>query len=83
MVDLYRRDNRCHIYRFHGLIVQHLGVLTFTLYSVGGQLIGSLLLDLYLPSEGISISWYMITGIALTYLGVVVGGATQARRARM
>jgi len=68
---------------FTALIVQHLGVLTFTLYSVGGQLIGSLLLDLYLPSEGISISWYLITGIAITYVGVVVGGATQARRARM
>ena len=68
---------------FTALIVQHLGVLTFTLYSVGGQLIGSLILDLYLPSEGISVSWYLITGIALTYVGVVVGGATQARRARM
>jgi bacterial/archaeal transporter family-2 protein len=68
---------------FTALIVQHLGVLTFTLYSVGGQLFGSLILDLYLPSEGISVSWYLVTGIALTYVGVVVGGATQARRARM
>lgn len=68
---------------FTALIVQHLGVLTFTLYSVGGQLFGSLILDLYLPSEGISVSWYMVTGIAMTYLGVIVGGATQARRARM
>lgn len=68
---------------FTALIVQHLGVLNFTLYSVGGQLFGSLILDLYLPSEGISVSWYLVTGIALTYVGVVVGGATQARRARM
>ena len=68
---------------FPALIVQHLGVLTFTLYSVGGQLFGSLILDLYLPSEGITVSWYLVTGIALTYVGVVVGGATQARRARM
>lgn len=68
---------------FTALIVQHLGVLTFTLYSVGGQLFGSLILDLYLPSEGISVSWYLVSGIALTYVGVVVGGATQARRARM
>lgn len=68
---------------FTALIVQHLGVLTFTLYSVGGQLFGSLILDLYLPSEGISVSWYLVTGIALTYVGVVVGGANQARRARM
>jgi transporter family-2 protein len=69
---------------FTALIVQHLGVLTFTLYSVGGQLFGSLILDLYLPSEGISVSWYLVTGIAMTYIGVIVGGAaTQARRARM
>ena len=68
---------------FTALIVQHLGVLTFTLYSVGGQLFGSLILDFYLPSEGISVSWYLVTGIALTYVGVVVGGANQVRRARM
>jgi len=68
---------------FSALIVQHLGVLTFTLYSVGGQLFGALILDLYLPSEGISVSWYLVSGIALTYLGVVVGGATQTRLARM
>lgn len=68
---------------FSALIVQHLGVLTFTLYSVGGQLFGALILDLYLPSKGISVSWYLVSGIALTYLGVIVGGANQARRARM
>lgn len=68
---------------FSALIVQHLGVLTFTLYSVGGQLFGALILDLFLPSEGISVSWYLVSGIALTYVGVVFGGANQARRARM
>ena len=68
---------------FTALIVQHLGVLTFTLFSVGGQLIGSLLLDLFVPSEGISVSWYLVSGIALTYLGVVVGGVRQSRRARI
>jgi transporter family-2 protein len=68
---------------FSALIVQHLGVLTFTLYSVGGQLFGALLLDLYLPSRGISVSWYLVSGIALTYIGVIVGGANQTRRARM
>jgi len=61
------------------LIVQHLGVLTFTLVSVGGQLFGSLLLDIYFPTPGVSVSWYLVTGIAMTYLGVVVGGARQSR----
>ena len=68
---------------FTALIVQHLGVLTFTLFSVGGQLFGSLLLDLYLPSEGITVSWYLVSGIAMTYLGVIVGGVRQSRRARI
>ncbi len=64
------------------LIVQHLGVLTFTLFSVGGQLFGSLLLDLYAPSEGVSVSWFLVSGIAMTYIGVVVGGVRQSRLVR-
>ncbi len=64
------------------LIVQHLGVLTFTLFSVGGQLFGSLLLDLYAPSEGVNVSWFLVTGIAMTYIGVVVGGVRQSRLER-
>ena len=66
---------------FTSLIVQHLGVLTFTLISVGGQLFGSLLIDFFAPSEGVSVSWYLVTGIAMTYLGVVVGGVRRSRRA--
>lgn len=59
---------------FTSTIVQHLGVLTFTLISVGGQLVGSLLIDLYSPTEGVQISAYLVTGIFMTYLGIVVGG---------
>jgi len=59
---------------FTSTIVQHLGVLTFTLISVGGQLVGSLLIDLYSPTEGVQVSVYLLTGIVMTYLGVVVGG---------
>ena len=64
------------------LIVQHLGVLTFTLFSVGGQLIASLLLDIYSPSQGVSVSWYLVSGIAMTYIGVLVGGVRQSRLER-
>lgn len=64
------------------LIVQHLGVLTFTLFSVGGQLIASLLLDIYSPTQGVSVSWYLVSGIAMTYIGVLVGGVRQSRLAR-
>ena len=59
---------------FTSTIVQHLGVLTFTLISVGGQLVGSLLIDLYSPTQGVHVSAYLVTGILMTYLGVVVGG---------
>jgi bacterial/archaeal transporter family-2 protein len=60
---------------FTSTIVQHLGVLTFTLISVGGQLVGSLLIDFYSPTEGVHVSVYLVTGIVMTYLGVIVGGA--------
>ena len=66
---------------FTSLIVQHLGVLTFTLFSVGGQLIGALLIDLFAPSQGVNVSWYLVSGIAMTYLGVAVGGVRRSRRA--
>jgi len=64
------------------LIVQHLGVLTFTLFSVGGQFIASLLLDIYSPTQGVSVSWYLVSGIAMTYIGVLVGGVRQSRLER-
>ena len=68
---------------FTSTIVQHLGVLTFTLISVGGQLVGSLLIDLYSPTQGVQISAYLVTGILMTYLGVVVGGVGSSRKTRL
>jgi bacterial/archaeal transporter family-2 protein len=59
--------------------VQHLGVLTFTLFSVGGQLVGSLLLDLLLPTNGVNVSAYLVTGIVMTYFGVIAGGVGNSR----
>ena len=64
---------------FTSTIVQHLGVLTFTLISVGGQLVGSLLIDLISPTEGVQVSIYLVIGIAMTYLGVIVGGVNNQR----
>jgi transporter family-2 protein len=60
-------------------IVQHLGVLTFTLFSVGGQLVSSLLIDLISPTHGVRVSWYLVAGILLSYLGVIAGGARNSR----
>jgi transporter family-2 protein len=64
---------------FTSTIVQHLGVLTFTLFSVGGQLAGSLIIDLVSPTNGVSVSAYLITGLAMTYIGVIAGGVSNLR----
>jgi transporter family-2 protein len=64
---------------FTSKIVQHLGVLTFTLFSVGGNLLGSLIIDVVSPTAGVHVSWYLVTGIAMTYLGVIVGGVNNSQ----
>jgi len=64
---------------FTSTIVQHLGVLTFTLFSVGGQLVGSLIIDLVSPTDGVHVSAYLVTGIVMTYLGVIAGGVSSSR----
>jgi transporter family-2 protein len=64
---------------FTSTIVQHLGVLTFTLFSVGGQLAGSLIIDLVSPTDGVSVSAYLVTGIAMTFAGVIAGGVGSSR----
>jgi len=64
---------------FTSTIVQHLGVLTFTLFSVGGQLVGSLVIDLISPTNGVNVSAYLVIGIDMTYLGVIAGGVSSSR----
>jgi transporter family-2 protein len=68
---------------FTSKIVQHLGVLTFTLFSVGGNLLGSLVIDLLSPTDGVRVSWYLVIGIAMTYLGVIVGGVNNSQSRRL
>jgi transporter family-2 protein len=65
---------------FSALAVQYLGVLEFTLFSVGGMLLGSLLIDFVAPTAGTSISGYLISGIFLTYLGVIANGQSRFSR---
>jgi transporter family-2 protein len=67
---------------FTSTIVQHLGVLTFTLFSTGGQLIGALLIDIYSPTKGVSVSAYLVSGIVMTFLGVLVGGVNSSKPLR-
>ena len=48
--------------------------MAFTLFTTGGQLIGSLLIDLIFPTEGVVIGPNLIIGIVLSYAGVLIGG---------
>jgi transporter family-2 protein len=64
---------------FTARIVQHLGVLTFTLFSTGGTLFGALIIDLYSPTNGVSVSAYLVSGIVMTFLGVLVGGVNSSK----
>jgi transporter family-2 protein len=66
---------------FSAVAVQHLGVLDFTLFSVGGMLFGSLLIDLFAPTAGTRISNFLIAGLFVAYLGVVINGQAHISRA--
>ena len=65
---------------FTAIAVQHLGVLEFTLFSVGGMLVVSLLLDIFIPTHGTQVSLYLVAGVFLTYLGVIVNGQSRFSR---
>lgn len=56
------------------VIVAKIGVLSFTLFATGGQLIGSLIFDLIAPPQDVAVGFNLIIGILITYVGVVVGG---------
>ncbi len=53
--------------------VQRLGVLMFTVLSVGGQLVGALVIDVLYPTPGVHLGVNMFMGIALSLIGVIIG----------
>ena len=55
------------------LIVQHLGVLTFTILSVGGQLATSLLLDFANPASFYNSLEFNTLGLILCQAGIIIG----------
>lgn len=63
-------------------IVQQLGVLASTLLSVGGNLFGALLIDWLFPAAGVQVSIWLISGICLSFLGVIVGGVSSQQQKR-
>jgi transporter family-2 protein len=56
--------------------------VTFTLFSVGGQLVSSLIIDIVAPTKGVNISHYLIIGIVMTYAGVLAGGVSGSQTKR-
>jgi transporter family-2 protein len=52
--------------------VQHLGALDFTLFSVGGMLLGSFLVDIIFPIPGAQIGFFLIIGSILVIFGIII-----------
>lgn len=67
---------------YSATIVQQLGVLVSTLLSVGGNLFGALLIDWLIPAHGVKVSAWLVTGICLSFLGVIVGGVSSQQQKR-
>jgi transporter family-2 protein len=67
---------------YSATIVQQLGVLASTLLSVGGNLFGALLIDLIAPIHGITVSFWLVAGICLSFIGVIVGGVSSQQQKR-
>jgi transporter family-2 protein len=44
------------------------------------MLLGSLLIDIFAPTQGTVISGYLIAGILITYLGVITNGQSRVSR---
>lgn len=52
--------------------VRPLGVLLFSLLTIAGQLVGSLVSDLVFPTAGTVIGWQLVTGVVLTGAAVTL-----------
>lgn len=61
------------------VLVQRIGVLMFTATSVGGQLLGSLIIDAAFPTPGVALGANVYAGIALSLVGVAMGSLRRRR----
>ncbi|QRQ79543.1 DMT family transporter [Glutamicibacter protophormiae] len=60
-------------------VIKRLGVLVTSLAAVGGQLVGSLVLDIVVPAAGSRVSTATVLGTALTLLAVALASVSGAR----
>lgn len=70
------------------LLVRYTGVLLLSMGMVAGQLVGALLLDLFLPAPGSRVETSTVVGIVLTLLAVAIAtfagsGRTGSGRSRL
>jgi transporter family-2 protein len=62
------------------VVVRTLGVLLFGMLAVAGQLVGALVFDLAIPTPGTALSWQLVAGTVLTFVGVAIAaGAPRSR----
>lgn len=54
------------------VLVRTLGVLVFALVSVVGQLLGAVLLDIFFPTPGNSVTTEVLLGVGITVIAVVI-----------
>lgn len=52
--------------------IRKLGALRFVMGSVAGQLLGSLLIDLFAPTDGTKVSLNLVVGLAITLVAVLL-----------
>jgi transporter family-2 protein len=63
-------------------VVKSLGVLLFSLLSIAGQLAGSLVIDLVLPTSGSKIGWQLVAGVVLTAASITYAALASRRPTR-
>jgi transporter family-2 protein len=54
------------------VLVRTLGILIFALVSVVGQLLGAVLLDIFFPTPGNTVTFQVLLGIAITVVAVII-----------
>lgn len=57
------------------IVVGPLGVLLFSLLTTAGQLTGSLLADLLVPTPGTQVGWQLVLGVVLTVAAVALAAS--------
>jgi bacterial/archaeal transporter family-2 protein len=62
--------------------VQRLGVLLLALLSIGGQLLGALVIDLVAPTGGAAVHPTLVAGVLLAALAVAIGALAGRRAVR-